>query len=151
MVLRDALRGGLGRDLREEDLDRLEALCNVKSFEGGDTVIRQFDQTSDIVVVLNGSAKVLGFNESTLREAGPGSTLGEVALLDEQPRSATVRAVGRSELAIIPSKNLRALFVTEPHIAATVYRNIGRALCSKLRQTTMELDGLSPLAMSNKR
>lgn len=147
MLLRDALKGGIGRDLREEDLDRLESLCEVRQIEGGETVIRQLDHTSDIVIILSGGAKVEGYNQTPLREAGPGSTLGEVALLDENPRSATVRTAGRSELAFIQADALRALFAQEPRIAATVYRNIGRALCSKLRQTTLELDSVSPLLL----
>lgn len=109
--------------------------------------MRQTDKTSDVMVVLSGGAVIEGFNRSKLREAGEGSTLGEVALVDEQPRSASVRAVGPTELAILPSGDLRALLDAEPAVAAKVYRNIGRALCSKLRQTTVELDNLVPLLL----
>jgi len=62
------------------------------------------------------------------------------SLVDEKPRSATVRTAGATTVAVINCEKLKLLLKTDLDAAATVYRNLARALAVKLRVTTMRLD-----------
>lgn len=142
MTVIDAIGTSLGRGLTPEHMRAVAELANVKEFMGGDTIVRQFDRNSDLAVVLEGTARVTTFNGDPIAELGPGSIVGEVSLIDEQPRSATVRAVGTTKVAIIPCGELRNLMTNEPEIDRVLLRNIATILCGKLRLASLHMDGL---------
>ena len=125
-----------------EQIGEIVALAQTRKHSGGDTIVRQFDRNSDLIVILDGNAQILTFKEESVGELGPGSIVGEISLIDEQPRSATVRSMHFTEVAVIPANALRALLDRSPAIAACVYRNIAQTLCTRLRVATINLDGL---------
>src|SRR5687768_6576667 len=64
----------------------------------GDTVVRQGEPADAFYVIAEGTARVLveddAGEEISLNRLGPGDAFGEAALLDDSPRTATVRASG---------------------------------------------------------
>lgn len=142
MEIQDAIARTLGRGLSEENVWKMASLAEVKKFSGGDTIVRQFDKNSDLIIVLDGTAQINTFNDELISEIGPGSIIGEISLVDEQPRSATIRSMKYTEVAIIPAASLRELMKHDPQLAAGVYRNIAQTLCTRLRHATIHLDGL---------
>src|SRR5688572_18138191 len=142
MELEEAIASTLAKGLEEDELWRITELATERTYEGGDTLVRQFDRDSDLIIILEGSAKVTTFGDELIAELGPGSIVGEISLVDERPRSATVRSANGATAAVIPSGALRELLEDEPAIAAVVYRNIAQTLCSRLRVSTIHLDGL---------
>ena len=142
MEVQDAISQTLGRGLSEEHVWKMAALAEVKKFAGGDTIVRQFDKNSDLIIVLDGSAQINTFNDELISEIGPGSIIGEISLVDEQPRSATIRSIQYTQVAVIPAAKLRDLIAQDPVVAAGVYKNIAQTLCTRLRHATIHLDGL---------
>ena len=94
---------GLSRDV----IAGIAALADMRYYRGGDVIVRQYDRNSDLIILLDGSARIKSVDEETIAEFGPGSIVGEIALIDEEPRSATVTAVGDVKAAIIPSRQHR--------------------------------------------
>ena len=128
------------KGLTKEQVGEIALLARAGTFEGGDTILRQFAKDSDIMILLEGKARVNTFSGELIAEAGPGSVIGEVSLIDDKPRSATVVAVGHCVVARIPSTELWTLLDREPEIAKVLLLNLGRILCARLRAANVQLD-----------
>lgn len=142
MEVDEAIEQTLGKGLNQDQIWKISQLAETKKFMGGDTIVRQFDRNSDLIIILDGGAKIMTFQDEFVAEMGPGSIIGEISLVDEQPRSANVRSSHGATAAVIPADKLKVLMESDPAIAATVYKNIARTLCSRLRLATINLDGL---------
>lgn len=130
------------RGLKPDVINGLAAMTIIKKFRGGDTLIRQFDNQSDMILVLEGEALIRSFSGELLAEIGPGSIIGEIALIDDQPRSATVVAKGDMTGAVFDADAFRGMMETDPRTAATIYCNLSKVLCRRLRSMNVAVDGL---------
>jgi len=83
----------LFRGLPESAMEAVAGLASETHFADGDTVTREGDEGDAFFVVVDGRL-VVSRNGMSLRELGPGDFLGEIALIDGRPRTATVTAVG---------------------------------------------------------
>lgn len=126
--------------LTEEQVGQIVAITHEAVFEGGDTILRQFSKDSDLVLILDGAVRINTFSGEKIAEAGPGSLIGEMALVDDKPRSATVVSMGRSKVAVIPSQKLWLLMRDDAHLARLILLNIARILSSRLRAANIQLD-----------
>ncbi len=93
-IARTAIFGGLHPEIRDALLPYLEPVA----LAGGETLCRQGDASDALYVLCSGSLGAFGPSLSTARERllgviAPGEIVGELGLLTEQPRSATVRAL----------------------------------------------------------
>jgi CRP/FNR family cyclic AMP-dependent transcriptional regulator len=121
------------RGLPKEVVAGIAALAEIRQYLGGDTIVRQFERTTDMYVLLEGSARIKSYSGRTLAEFGPGSVIGEIALIDDEPRSATVVAAGPIRAAVISAQLIRGMMETDPRIANVLVTNICRVLCRRLR------------------
>jgi len=120
---------GLSRDV----VAGIAALADTRHYRGGDVIVRQYEHNSDLIIILDGSARIKSVDEETIAEFGPGSVVGEIALVDDEPRSATVTAVGDVTAAIIPSKSLHAVMDMDPEVGKVIMTNLARVLCRRMR------------------
>ncbi|MEQ1823671.1 MAG: cyclic nucleotide-binding domain-containing protein [Fimbriimonadaceae bacterium] len=130
------------RGLTQSAINGLAAIASVQTFRGGDTLIRQFDYNTDVMVILEGETLIRSFSGDLIAECGPGSILGEISLIDDQPRSATVVAKGDCQVAILPSIAFRGIMDSDPRTAATVMTNLSKVLCRRLRAMNVQLDSI---------
>jgi CRP-like cAMP-binding protein len=125
-------------------LGRLSAKLFEKSYEAGDEVFHEGEPGRGLFVVWEGEVHLLagddGNGESTvLATLGPGSSFGELALLDEMPRSATARVVARSRLLILYRSDFEALVEADRALTLIVMRNLLRMLSAYVRRTNLQL------------
>lgn len=114
------------------ELDRTSAWVNLRA---GEILCRQGDAADALWVVVHGRLEVVAEapdGERVLDILERNAVVGEMALLDGQPRSATVRAIRDSELIRIPADTFERL-LQRPTVAVTV----ARGLASRLRHTSM--------------
>src|SRR5262245_16172886 len=81
----------------------MEAICGLATeaeFADGDTVTREGDEGDAFYVIVDGKL-VISRNGMTLRDMGPGDFLGEIALVDGRPRTATATAEGPVKTLVI--------------------------------------------------
>ena len=91
--------------LAEDDLEQIAEHATPESFRRGALIISDGDPADALYVVINGRVKVfLGSDdgkEVVLTILGPGESFGEIALLDEEPRSASVAAMEKATVLVI--------------------------------------------------
>lgn len=129
----------LFRGLSSAQLDAIAGVALEKQFNGGDTVVRQFEKSSDIHVILEGHVKIKNSAGEDIAELGTGHVVGEVSLIDNSPRSATVIANGLTRTALIPADALNQLMAKDDHMKATVMEILAKVLCSRLRLANIQL------------
>ena len=137
------LRQAFGEGLEDEALETLCSLARERTFAAGEVIMRQGDQGEALFVIIAGRATVTQVledeKELLLGSLGPGSLVGELALLDRAPRMATCRAV-TAMTALEFSRDLFShLMVTHPSAANAVLLNVVGNMRSQDRLIIEEL------------
>jgi CRP/FNR family transcriptional regulator len=118
--------------LRPEDLTRVADVAVPRSFRAGEVVFREGDDSDTCYVVRSGHARAVREHgdgrQITLATFGPGDIFGELAMFDDERRSATVEAVDALDVLGIPGVDMRALLTRHPEIAVKLVIALGRRL-----------------------
>ena len=112
------------------------------------TKIFQFGDPGDkLYIILEGKVRISrdvpGMGEEALAVLGPGSVFGEMALLDDAPRSADARVHERCRLLAIPRDAFEDLLVLHKDLAYEVLWSVVRLLTSRLRDANDKLTFLT--------
>jgi CRP/FNR family transcriptional regulator len=125
--------------LGEEDLARVAEVAVPRRFEAGEVVFRERDQSDTCYIVRSGHARALREHADgrsiTLARFGPGDIFGELAMFDDERRSATVEVIERTEAIAILGGDMRRLLREHPDIAVKLLQALGR----RLRETNERL------------
>ena len=84
--------------------------------EAGEVIFREYDMGAEMYVVLEGQVD-LRIGDTIVETLGPGEPFGEMALIDQAPRTATATARSACKLAVIPEKRFLFMVQTTPHFA----------------------------------
>ena len=88
-------------DLSKRDIKRLAQTARVRSYKAGSVIIKEGGEGFGLFIIASGKAEVVkdadGANPSVLATLGKGDFFGETALMERQPRNATVREAERAE------------------------------------------------------
>jgi CRP-like cAMP-binding protein len=118
--------------LAEADLRRVAEVALHRSFAAGDAVFREGDDSDTCYVVRSGHARALREHSDgrqiTLATFGPGDIFGELAMFDDERRSATVEAIDALEVVGILGPDMRRLMREHPDIAVKLSIALGRRL-----------------------
>ena len=90
-------------------------------FKQGNTIFKEGDPSSSMYVVMDGSVR-LSVNGKEVENLGPGGVLGEMALIDTGPRSATATAATDCKLVPIDLKRFTFLVQQTPHFSLQIMR-----------------------------
>jgi CRP-like cAMP-binding protein len=125
--------------LEREDLERIADLAVPRAFEPGQVVFREGDASDTCYIVRSGRARAVrehvGGRTITLATFGPGDIFGELALFEDELRSATVEAVEPTSVVAVLGPDMRRLMVEHPGISARLVIALGR----RLRETNERL------------
>jgi CRP/FNR family transcriptional regulator, cyclic AMP receptor protein len=114
--------------LREGERRALAAASRRRVFHRGDRLFEQDSPGHTLYVVCSGRVKIVYFTtdgqETLLRVARPGECLGEMALLDDEPRSATGVALETVETLAFPRDQIHALLEQMPALALALAREL---------------------------
>jgi CRP-like cAMP-binding protein len=120
--------------LDTEQRERLRSAGTERTFAPGDAIVEEGAPFEALHVVERGSVSVershLG-GTIPLRELGPGALLGEIALLDGSPASASVFA--RTEVVTRALAGVESVFASDPALAGGFYRSLAVVLARRLR------------------
>lgn len=103
-------------------LQILANMCHEHRFQAGDEIIREGDTSGRLFVIESGYADVL-VRGHVVNRLGPGQHVGEYAVLDRAPRSATVVATTELHAYSLASMTLRPLLKEEAEITYRLLLN----------------------------
>jgi CRP-like cAMP-binding protein len=121
------------------DLERIAEVAVPRSFEPGQAVFREGDASDTCYVVREGSARAIRTHGDgrtiTLANFGPGDIFGELAMFEDELRSATVEAIEQMSVVGVLGPDMRRLMSEHPQIAMRLVIGLGR----RLRETNERL------------
>jgi CRP/FNR family cyclic AMP-dependent transcriptional regulator len=95
---------------------------------------REGDSGREFFVVVDGRARVMVGDRGRIAALGPGASFGEMSLLDQRPRSATVEAETDMQLLVLDARSFSSLLEDAPSVA----RKVLVAMAGRLRLAEQE-------------
>jgi CRP/FNR family transcriptional regulator len=118
--------------LMPDDLRRVADVAVPRSFAAQTVIFREGDDSDTCYVVRNGHARAVRENPDgrsiTLAHFGPGDIFGELAMFDDEKRSATIESLDDLEALAILGADMRRLLREHPEIAVKLVIALGRRL-----------------------
>jgi CRP-like cAMP-binding protein len=125
--------------LGPEELGRVAEVAVPRRFEAGQAVFHEGDTSDTCYVIRSGHARAMRAHQDgrsiTLAQFGPGDIFGELAMLDEERRSATIETLEAMEAIAILGADMRRLLREHPDISVKLIVALGR----RLRETNERL------------
>jgi MFS superfamily sulfate permease-like transporter len=135
------------RGLTEAELATLRPMLEARRYTTGDVVIAEGATESELFLIIRGSASVHlrepEGHTTRLASFSSGTVLGELALLDHAPRSATVLADGELACFVLTEAAFRELKASHPAIAMSLVGNLAREVSGRLRRATQTIRHLA--------
>lgn len=110
-------------DLSDADLERVGPLVQAMRLEAGEVLMEEGSVGTSAYLIQSGELEVVkqsNNREILLTVRGTGDVIGEIALVADTPRTATVRARTPAELVVINREQLRELLHASPRVAASL-------------------------------
>jgi len=119
--------------LSKKEIQALAQSCQERSYQAGTTILSQGDTGVGLYVLKSGKVRIIQGNnpdraEEEIGIAGPGDVLGEMALLDDLPRSASVEAIEDVTALLLPVWEFRSILRSYPDIALKLLVVLSRRL-----------------------
>ena len=144
MSLKDYLQGfELFDGLSEEELDQVLSICRERVLSKGEVLTLEGEFGDEMYVIIDGFVEVLlsgsaGAPPRAVVNLGPGQITGEMALIDQGPRSATVKALSDPTcVQVIKQEDFDKLCRQNTQIGYIVMKNMAADLVFKLRHRNL--------------
>jgi CRP/FNR family cyclic AMP-dependent transcriptional regulator len=133
----------LFENFRKEDLKAIAPYFEEVSLRQDQVLFREGEPGEFMGFILEGSLQVLQQNtagkEILLNTVNKGRSFGEVSLLDQSPRSATIKASADSRLIVLRRTGFDAIMEHRPKIGVAVLMGISWLVCQHLRKQSSRL------------
>ncbi|MGH2382757.1 MAG: Crp/Fnr family transcriptional regulator [Candidatus Limnocylindria bacterium] len=115
--------------LRDRELERISALADIIDLPADRRLMSQGERGAEMFVLVSGTARVERDGE-VLADRVAGEVLGEIALLDGGPRTATVTLTEASRLLVLARREFQALLEEFPEVRLHVLETVAHRLRS---------------------
>lgn len=121
------------------ELDTVTEFLHERNFAPGEAIFEKGHPGATVYFVLTGKVSIEVPSEfggaKRLAELGEHAFFGELALLDDSPRSATARAIEDTLVLALARSELERMVQERPLVAAPVYRSLARITADRLKST----------------
>lgn len=132
MKAHELARSDLFKHLSPAELADVAALMTKDHFQAGETIFKQGEPGDFFFYIASGTVRVWleleNGDAQLLTELGPGEFFGELALLDEEPRTANVEAIKNCEVWKMEREEFLNLLRGNAHMAVKLLQVVGRRL-----------------------
>jgi CRP/FNR family transcriptional regulator, cyclic AMP receptor protein len=113
--------------LSKKQLRRISSLMTRLDRPAGKVLTREGEQGSEFFIVLEGEVEVRQ-GDRVVATRGPGEYVGEIALLDRRPRTATVVATTPVSVEVLSRREFRSLLVQAPELSEQILATVAQRL-----------------------
>jgi CRP-like cAMP-binding protein len=129
-------------ELSEQDLEALNSSMSVSAHPDGHIFIKENARGDTLFLLLEGQIAVTreraAFSHE-LKTLKPGELFGQLALIDNEPRSATCSAVGSVRVASLPQAAFSVLFYSRAPVAEALQRAVAAQVMHDFRNVTQQI------------
>ncbi len=129
------------RELTQEDINKIESVSHEKRYKSGDIIFKEGSIADKFYIIIEGNVEVWKDYTSTERDLlaihGRGKLFGEMALVDELPRSATVVARDETRLLYINRDDFHKIVTENSSIALSIMKSVS-LMVRKSNETFVE-------------
>jgi HEAT repeat protein len=118
-------------DLSPDDLQRVAAIAGEQWFPAGTTIFHQGEEGNVMFIIVNGHVRVIrsgNGSDQTLAQRGPGEFVGEMAILESAPRSATLLTQDEVRMLAIEGDTFKQILRERPEVSLAVLSSVSRRL-----------------------
>ncbi|MFC1607081.1 cyclic nucleotide-binding domain-containing protein [Candidatus Latescibacterota bacterium] len=129
--------------LTHKEIKNLAIQMKARRCEPGKVLFNEGETGDYVIFVVSGTLEVLKTSKTSddifITSIGKGRTIGEMAVIDDFPRSATIRAKTQSILLILTRDHFDHILYEFPSIGIKVLKGIARQISLNLRKTSSRL------------
>lgn len=130
-------------EFSKEDISTLAGYMEVFRAQPGEIIIRESDEGDFMVLIVEGEIDILKkghrSEQQHMTSAGPGMTLGEMSMIDGEPRFATCMASQPTTFAVLTRDNMAKIILDHPSLGSKILVKMVTMLSLRLRQTSARL------------
>ena len=131
-------------NLRDSELNDVARLTHERTYKLDEHVFKKLAPAEGMYVIMNGAVEINDPDSSTtFASLKSGDFFGELALLDEEPRSASAVSIQPSTLIGFFRTDLLTLMKRSPELGNKILLNLSRVLGERLRRTNQELSKIN--------
>ncbi|MDT8316377.1 MAG: cyclic nucleotide-binding domain-containing protein [bacterium] len=125
--------------LTEDELKEIASLSKTEEYKEGETIFKEGDEGERLFIILSGAVRISknipGMGEEALSVLRAGDYFGEMALIDNAPRSADARIHEDSSLMTLSKKDLETLMDEKKDMGYKILSKFVETLSQRLRDT----------------
>lgn len=131
------------RDFEWHDIEALSDYMQAYEASKGLTLFKEGENGSYMCLIIQGKVDVYKKDQNDRKKVvasiGAGKTLGEMAIIDGEPRSASAIAIEPTTLALLTKQNFQRMVSEKPGLSTRILLQISRLLSQRLRRTSGQL------------
>src|SRR5437868_3849377 len=118
--------------LNSQELEMLHGIASERSFESGEEIFKEGDAGDGVYLLKDGAVEISGLVAENVRRifshVGPGEFFGEMAVLEDKPRSACARALKPTTVYFVPREEMLRQIERSPALSLVLLREISNRL-----------------------
>lgn len=126
-----------------DDIGLLRDYFQLNRAEAGQVILTEGDREASMGIIVRGSVEVYKADSrgqiQVIDVLGPGKALGEMALVDDGPRSASARSLEETYFLVLTRESFERLLAEQPTMGIALLLKISRSLSFRLRQAVGKL------------
>lgn len=130
-------------EFTREEISVLAGYMNVYRAQPGDVIIREGDAGDFMMLVIQGEVDILKrgpySEQQRMTNVGPGMSLGEMSMIDGEPRFATCLATQPTTFAVMTRDGMATVILDHPALGSKILIRLVTMLSLRLRQTSAKL------------
>ncbi len=115
--------------VKKKDLSDIVESASTRMFEPGETIVKEGDDGVCFYLIWDGNVQVRGKGKD-LAKLGRGEFFGEMALLNKQPRTASVIAIDKTTCLLVTRWSFKSILSAHPKIALSVLEELSKRVTS---------------------
>ena len=130
-------------EFSREDISFLAGYMIVYRAQAGETIIRENDGGDFMLLIIEGAVDIfkkgMSGEQQHMTNVGPGMTLGEMSMIDGEPRFATCIATEPTTFAVLHRDDMAKIILDHPSLGSKILVKLVSMLSARLRQTSGRL------------